>query len=118
MSFESLTIFLAQGTAPATDPNPTGQSIKMFSLMAFMFLAFYFMMIRPQQKKQKEHAQMLKGVKPKDKILTSGGILGEVITVKEKTVTIRSTDTKLEITKSAIAEILERGGESSESKES
>ena len=57
---------------------------------------------------------MLKAVKPGDKVITSGGILGVVITVKEKTVSIRSADAKLEITKSAIAEITERGGESKE----
>jgi preprotein translocase subunit YajC len=57
---------------------------------------------------------LLKAVKPGDKVITSGGILGVVITVKEKTVSIRSADAKLEITKSAIAEITERGGESKE----
>lgn len=80
-----------------------------------MIVIFYFVLIRPQQKKAKEHQQLLKTVKPGDKVVTSGGILGVVITVKEKTVTLRSADTKLEITKSAIAEITERSGDAGES---
>lgn len=99
------------GGSGGQQPNPTGQMIQTFSLMAVMVLVFYFLMIRPQQKKAKEHANLLKSVKPGDKILTSGGIIGYVLSVKEKTLTIRSADTKMEITKSAIAEITERGEE-------
>ena len=58
---------------------------------------------------------MLKSVKPGDKVATSSGIVGTIISVREKNVTLRSADAKLEITKSAIAEITERGGESKES---
>lgn len=81
--------------------------------LGLLMVVFYFILIRPQQKKAKEHAAMLKTVRPGDKILTSGGVLGVVLTVKEKTLTLRSADTKLEITKSAIAEITERSGDAS-----
>lgn len=83
--------------------------------LGLLIVVFYFALIRPQQKKAKQQAEMLKGVKPGDKILTSGGILGTVITVKEKSISIRSADSKMEITKGSVAEVLERGGESSES---
>jgi preprotein translocase subunit YajC len=76
---------------------------------------FYFLLIRPQQKKAKEHTEMLKTVKAGDKIVTSGGVVAVVITVKDKTLNVRSGDAKFEITKSAVAEITERGGESSQS---
>ena len=78
-------------------------------------VVFYFALIRPQQKKTKEHAALLKAVRAGDKIVTNSGIVAVVVTVKEKTLTIRSADAKLEITKSAIAEILDRSGEPSES---
>jgi preprotein translocase YajC subunit len=58
---------------------------------------------------------MLKTVRPGDKIVTSGGVVGVVVTVKEKTLSIRSADSKFEITKAAITEITERNGASSES---
>ena len=83
--------------------------------LALLVVVFYFALIRPQQKKAKEHAALLKAVRAGDKIVTSSGIVAVVVTVKEKTLTIRSADAKFEITKSAIAEITERSGEPSES---
>jgi preprotein translocase subunit YajC len=74
-------------------------------------VVFYFVLIRPQQKKAKEHQNLMQSIKPGDKVVTSSGIIGKVLTVREKTVTIRSEDTKLEITKSAVADIVERSGE-------
>ena len=84
--------------------------------MVLMVVVFYFILIRPQQKKAKEHENLLKTLKPGDKILTSGGIVGVVISVKEKNVSIRSADSKFEVLKSAVTEISERGGEITESK--
>ena len=67
------------------------------------------------QKKAKELAQLLGSLKSGDKIVTTSGIIGVVLTVKDKTVTIRSADTKLEITKGAVAEITERSGDTAQS---
>jgi preprotein translocase subunit YajC len=101
---------------PGTAPNPTGQMVQMLVTFLVLGLMFYFVMIRPQQKKAREHADLLKNLKSGDKILTSGGILGVVVGVKDKTVSIRSADTKLEVLKSAVSEITERAaGSSSES---
>ncbi len=83
--------------------------------LVLLVVVFYFALIRPQQKKQKQQAELLKAVRAGDKVMTSSGIIGIVITVKEKSVTLRSADSKFEVAKSAIAEITERGGESSES---
>ena len=83
--------------------------------LALIVVVFYFALIRPQQKKTKEHAALLKSIRAGDKIVTSSGIVAVVVTVKEKTLTIRSADAKFEITKSAVGEITERSGESSES---
>jgi len=83
--------------------------------LVLLIVVFYFALIRPQQKKQKEHAQLLKGVRPGDKIVTTGGIVGVIVSVKEKTISIRSADAKFEITKAAVAEITERSGEPSQS---
>ena len=83
--------------------------------LVLIVVMFYFVLLRPQQKKAKEHEALLKTVRPGDKIITNSGIVGVVITVKEKTLNIRSSDAKLEITKAAVAEISERSGESNES---
>jgi preprotein translocase subunit YajC len=118
MDLNNLNGILAQATSPAagaTQPNPTGDMMRMILTFALFGVIFYFVLIRPQQKRAKQQAEMLKSVRPGDKVVTSGGIVGVVVTVKEKTLTIRSGDAKMEITKAAVGEIVERSGESSES---
>ena len=99
---------------PGTTPDPKAGTAQFALMMVVMVVMLYFLMIRPQQKKAKDHANLLTKLKPGDRVLTNSGILGIVVTVKEKSVTLRSADAKLEITKSAIAEITERSGESPE----
>ncbi len=102
-------------SANGQQPNPTAQMIQMLVMFGIMGVMFYFVLLRPQQKKAKQHAELLKGLKAGDKVLSSSGIVGVVVSVKEKTVTIRSADTKLELLKSAVTEISEVAGSSSES---
>jgi preprotein translocase subunit YajC len=115
MSLNSLDILLADAAAPATQPNPTGQIMTMVVYVVIIIVMFYFVSIRPQSKKAKEHANLLKAMKPGDKVVTNGGIVAIVVSVKEKTVAVRSAETKLEVLKSAIADITERAGESTAS---
>jgi len=103
------------GSPPGTQQDPRNALLTQGGFIAIMVVMFYFVLIRPQQRKAKQHAELLKAVKPGDKITTNGGILGVVVTVKEKTLVIRSADAKFEVTKAAIAEITERAGQASES---
>lgn len=75
------------------------------SLFVVLVLMVYVLMFRPQQKKAKELSAMLKTVKAGDQIITNSGIVGIVLSVKDKTLTLRTAETKIEILKSAIAEI-------------
>jgi preprotein translocase subunit YajC len=99
--------------------NPSGSDGKQASPfvtlvpMVLIFVIFYFILIRPQQQKAKQQQAMLKTVKSGDKVVTTSGIIATVVTVKEDSVSVRSADSKFEITKSAIAEIRERAGEAS-----
>jgi preprotein translocase subunit YajC len=102
-------------TPPGTQADPRGQMLYTVGMMVVMVIMFYFVLIRPQSKKAKEHQELLKTVKAGDRVLTSGGIVGVVVTVKEKTLTVRSADSKFEIAKSAVSEITERSGDSNES---
>jgi preprotein translocase subunit YajC len=83
--------------------------------LVLLVVIMYFMMIRPQSQQRKRQAQLLEALKSGDKVVTSSGIVGVVVTVKDKTVTLRSVDAKMEVTKSSVTEILERGGDSSAS---
>ena len=78
--------------------------------LALIFLIFYFILIRPQQKQQKEFKKMLESLKKNDQIVTVGGIHGTIINVKDKTLVVRIDDNaRVEIDKSAIGR-LEKAG--------
>ena len=70
-----------------------------------MIFVFYFIFIKPQQKKARDHDTLMKTIRSGYKILTTSGIIGTVVGVKDKSISIRSADTKLEILKSAVSEI-------------
>lgn len=108
MLLAELSAIFAQG-APQTVQDPRAGMAQTLGLMLFMGVMMYFLMFRPQQKKAREHAELLKTIKNGDKIVTSSGILGTIIGVKDKSVSIRSADTKLEVLKSSISAITERG---------
>lgn len=91
-SSSSLWTFLlaqAQGKGGGSPmPGCGGGGIQQFLLMGMMFLVFYFLMIRPQQKKAKEHREMLSNLKRGDEIITSGGIIGRITGLTERVLTI------------------------------
>lgn len=99
---------------PAPQPGQGGGALVSLVPLLLLCVVFYFVLIQPQQKRAKEHARMLKTVKAGDKIVTNGGIVAVVVTVKEKTLNVRSGDAKFEMLKSAITEITERAGEGNE----
>lgn len=86
----------------ATQPSPFLQ----FLPLVFLFVIFYFMIIRPQQKKQKDHANMLAKLDKNDEIITAGGIHGTVISVGDKTIIVRIADNvKVEVEKPSISSV-------------
>ena len=86
---------------PGTNP------ILSFLPLILMFVVFYFLLIRPQQKRQREHAQLLKNLKKGYRVVTSGGIIGTVQTLQDDYVVLKvgDQDTKLEVLRSAIQEL-------------
>jgi preprotein translocase subunit YajC len=71
--------------------------------LVLIFVAFYFFLIRPQQKRQKERGQMLNALKKGDKVITIGGLHGSVVDLSEDRVTLKVSDnTRLVFERSAI----------------
>jgi preprotein translocase subunit YajC len=101
------------GSPPA--PQTQGSPLGFFVPLALMLVILYFMMIRPQSQQRKRQAQLLANLKAGDKVVTASGIVGVVTSVKDKTVSLRSADAKMEMTKSSVTEIIERSGETSAS---
>lgn len=95
------------GTGEAAQVNPFMQFIPFI----FMFVILWFLIIRPQRKRQKEMELMLNELKIQDKVITTGGIYGVVTNIKkDKNIVVLKIDdnnnTKIEIQKSAIAGVI------------
>jgi preprotein translocase subunit YajC len=99
------------GNAPAAaDGAPAGVEQGIFSFLPFVLIIaiFYFLIIRPQNKKQKETQKMLEALKKGDKVVTIGGVYGVIQNVKEKTVVIKvDDDTKIEFLRSAVSSVVD-----------
>jgi preprotein translocase subunit YajC len=95
----------AQGTpVTAGQPQQAPSMLPSLGFMVLLFVVFYFLMIRPQQKQRKEHELMLSQIKAGDRVITSGGIYGTVTTVTDKTVMVRvSENSVIELARGAIS---------------
>ncbi len=108
-------LFLMMGptpTAPGTvSTAPTWTS---FMPIVLMFLMMYLLLIRPQQKRAKEHEQLVNSIDTGDEVVTAGGILGTVTNRKEKTLVIKVADNvRIEVLKSAIQTVKKPDGRTS-----
>jgi len=84
-------------------PTPNAGILNFVPLL-FIFAVFYFLIIRPQQKKQKEHEEMIKNLKKNDEIVTAGGIHGTVVSIKDKTFVVRiDENTKVEVDRGSVS---------------
>jgi preprotein translocase subunit YajC len=104
MQINSFPSLLAQA-APAAG-QPPQNPVMAFMPMILLVVVFYFILIRPQQKRAKELRKLIESLKSGDEVVTSAGIVGTVVTVKDKTVTLRSGDAKFEVTKGSVSEIV------------
>lgn len=102
-----LDIAYAMGTAPqqGQQGGPLGMISSLLPLV-LIFVIFYFLLIRPQQKKAKEHRQMVENLKKGDKIITSGGIYGVVDNVGANTIILKiAENVKVKFGKGYIATV-------------
>jgi len=106
-------VVLAQAAAPPAATPAADQMLHMFAILAITVGIFYFMIIRPQQRKQKETEAMLRSVKKGDRVLTSGGVFGTVVGPKgnqDDVLVLRvSDDVKMEFARHSIVQVLDRG---------
>ncbi|RPI69753.1 MAG: preprotein translocase subunit YajC [Ignavibacteriae bacterium] len=91
---------------PADGQDPTSSLISTFVMFGAVIAIFYFMMIRPQQKRAKEHQKLLAAVKKGDKVVTTSGMHGTVYEVDETSVTITiASNCHVTFDKSAVASV-------------
>jgi len=109
-------LIMAMGTTATSADTTQGSMVTTLVTFGAIILIFYFLIIRPQKKRDKEAKDMLASMKKGDKIVTIGGIRGTVAVVKESTVVIKVDDnTRIEFSKNAISQILDRKPETASS---
>jgi preprotein translocase subunit YajC len=106
----SFVFSLLLGASQAAGTGGSGNLLSTFLPFILIIVIFYFLIIRPQNKKQKETQKMLAAIKKGDKIITIGGVHGVISTVRESSVVVKVDDTtKIEFSRSAIATVAEAG---------
>ena len=112
MSVWTMAMAAPQGGAGGSGVGGLGQ---MMMPMLIIFGIFYFMLIRPQQRKEKERKQMIADIKSGARVMFSGGILGTVTNVKDGTFVIKIAEgVKVEVARGAVSRVLEKGEKASE----
>jgi len=106
MNSSMLMLAMAGGPGGKGQGSPAGMFVPLMILVAI----FYFMVIRPQQRKEKQRKAMIAEIKSGQRIMFSGGILGTVTNAKENTLVVKVADgVKIEIARGAVSRVLEKG---------
>lgn len=96
------------GMPPSNGENPSGTDMLMqFLPLILMFVIFWFLLIRPQQKRAKAHKLMLSELKRGDQVVTSSGIIGRILELDNEQVLLESGDSKLKISRAAIGGLVQ-----------
>lgn len=99
-------LLLAQAQPGTPPPSPFG-GIGSFVPFIFIFIIMYFVLFRPQKKRQQEQQRLISALKTGDKVVTNAGIHGLIANVKETTVILKVADNvKIEMEKSAVTNVL------------
>ncbi|MFC5477929.1 preprotein translocase subunit YajC [Massilia suwonensis] len=105
-------MFISNAYAQTTTAASPGlmDNIGAFAPILIMFVVMYFLMIRPQQKRQKEMKSMMEALAKGDEVVTAGGILGRVVQVKDAYVTLEiAAGTEMVVQKNAVTTLLPKG---------
>jgi len=95
--------------AYAQQAAPQGSLIDLWPLVV-IFIAFYFLLIRPQQKKQKAHTEMVSALQVGDEVMTAGGILGRITAVSDHYAVVQISDnTEIKIQKASVSQVVPKG---------
>ena len=106
-------MFISEAWAQAGAPAAGGGDLLVsLAPMVLIFVVFYFLLIRPQQRKMKDHKAMLQAVKRGDKILTTGGVFGQVALVGDDHLMVDVADgVQLRMSRDAVSAVLNRSPE-------
>jgi preprotein translocase subunit YajC len=99
-------LWILAATQPAAHPQAAGSGLMGFLPMILVMVVLWFIMIAPQRKQQKKRDQMLKSLKKGDKVITVGGMHGEIVDIDESEIRLRVADkTELKFTRASVSKI-------------
>lgn len=91
-------------------PAAQGGGYEMFIMIAIFFAIMYFMIIRPQQKRSKDHRKLLSSLSKGDEVVTSGGMLGKILKVGDNSIKVEiAEDVAIKVQKDSISSVLPKG---------
>jgi len=97
-------------TAPAAATGSTESTLYSMLPLVLMFVVLYFIMIRPQMKRQKEHKAMIEAIAKGDEVVIGGGMLGRVSKLGESYVSVEvATNVEVQVQRTAIVQVLPKG---------
>lgn len=96
----------AMGGAPPGGADGAAGGLGAFVPLILMFAVFYFLLIRPQQKRAKEHKNMLAAIKRGDEVVTAGGLYGRVLETADDHLIVDLGDTKVKVSRAAISAVV------------
>ena len=102
-------MLISQAWAQGADGGTGGFLVQLFPLV-LIFVVFYFLLIRPQQKKAKEHQALISKISSGDEVVTTGGILGKVVEVGDSFVTIEVAEgVQIKVQKFQVGSLMPKG---------
>lgn len=106
-----MSFFISEAMAePAAAAAPQGSIFTTYGMIIFMVAIFYFMIIRPQSKRNKEHKALMENLSKGDEVVISGGMMGKVVKVTEEFVVVEvATNTEISFQKAAVTATLPKG---------
>jgi len=103
-------VLISPAYAQAAGAATQGDTLLTFLPMVAIFVVFYFLLIRPQQKKQKESRAMLESLEKGNEVVTVGGVLGRIIKLDEQYVTVEvAPSVQMVVQRAAISQLLPKG---------
>jgi preprotein translocase subunit YajC len=108
---EEVPVFISNAYAQSTATNGgTASSLMQFLPLVLMFVVLYFIMIRPQMKRQKEHRSMIEALAKGDEVVIGGGVIGRVAKLGDSVLHVEvAKDVEIQVQRSAVVQVLPKG---------
>ena len=105
-----MSLFISDAIAASSSAAAPQDSMFSFVMIIAIFVLFYFMLIRPQNKRAKEHRELLNSLQKGDEIVTSGGVLGKIVTISENYIKVSIAEgVEINVQRGSVSSVLPKG---------